>query len=139
MQAPAVVEDKDAVPGHFARSVVIGFNDRQACGVLYIISLVIMNIERDLDSVLARNQREARDFANKDLPAHSLPPGVLGLEEAMRCENPLPKQAVKSQAGIKARCGFFQFEVYVGFERATHPQTVSQRSTFICKEFEPFQ
>ena len=57
MQVPAVLKNKNAIPGHSPGSVVVGLKDFQARRVLIRSLVGVVNIERDLDSVFSRNQR----------------------------------------------------------------------------------
>src|ERR1700730_18318687 len=103
-----MIEDKDAIPRCFARSVVIGIKNRQHCRIFHIISFEIVNVECDLDFVITRNQRQVRDFADKNLSADSFAPTPFRLEDAMRSKDPLTEYAVESQAGIQTRGGLLQ-------------------------------
>ena len=84
-----MLRNKSAIPGGFARSVVVGVEDCQTGGILHKIYLRVVDIKPNLNSIFAGNQRRARYFANKDLLAHHSIPGAVALEETMCRENPL--------------------------------------------------
>ena len=89
------------IPGYFAGSVIVGFNDGDADRVVDQIRFRVPDIEPHPDRVVARHERQARDVANEDLGADALAMGPIRLEAAMSGEHPVAKNVIEAEADIE--------------------------------------
>src|SRR5580765_860623 len=116
-----MLQDEDSIPRRLARTVVIGWDDFEACCIIDLIDFSLPDIHPHTQNIFSGNQRQAGNFALDDLRSRDLVVTTDRLKRGMRRKDSLAKEVVESQANVEA--GGWDREDKVHANRERRPDT----------------
>src|SRR5579872_4141666 len=131
-----MLQHKKTIPRRFACSVVVGRNYLETSGVVDLVDLDLPDIHPDAHHILAGNQRETGNLADKYLGPHDLVVTAVRFESRVSREDALAHQVLESQTNIEAGGGGGKDKVHANGERSSDPQPGLKRRAVLREKLQ---